>query len=130
MYWFSRGGPTAAGRIYYEMTGGQTHPPLTGSKWQSIPLGVSYFPAEISQLPKSCVPPRPLAPFLLNRSLTCTGATRWSHMIGNVMFESSHDKGGHFAAFEQPEKLAGDLRKMYGKGGPAHGVVPGKNGYD
>ncbi|EIW59623.1 alpha/beta-hydrolase [Trametes versicolor FP-101664 SS1] len=107
VYWFSRAGPTAAGRIYYEMTGGQTRPPSAGSQWQSIPLGVSYFPAEISQLPKS-----------------------WSHMIGNLVFESTHDKGGHFAAFEQPEKLAGDLHKMYGKGGPAHGVVPGKNGYD
>ena len=45
------------------------------------------------------------------------------------MFESEHDKGGHFAAFEGPEKLVGDLRKMYGKGGPAYGVVPGKDGY-
>lgn len=60
VYWFSRAGPTAAGRIYYEMTGGQTRPPFAGTQWQSIPLGVSYFPAEISQLPKSCVPPRHL----------------------------------------------------------------------
>jgi len=37
--------------------------------------------------------------------------------------EIYHDKGGHFAAWEQPEALVGDLRKMFGKGGPAHGVV-------
>ena len=46
------------------------------------------------------------------------------------MFESEHDKGGHFAAFEVPEKLAGDIRKMYAKGGPAYGVVARKTGYD
>ena len=46
------------------------------------------------------------------------------------MFEGEHDTGGHFAAFEVPEKLAGDLRKMYGKGGPAYGVVPEKSGCD
>ena len=45
------------------------------------------------------------------------------------MFTGEHDKGGHFAAFEQPEALAGDLRKMYGRGGGAFGVVPGKSGY-
>ena len=55
---------------------------------------------------------------------------RWSHTLGKFVFESEHDKGGHFAAFEVPEKLAGDLRRMYGKGGPAYGVVPDKDGYD
>ena len=50
-------------------------------------------------------------------------------MLGKLVFQVEHEKGGHFAAFERPEDLAGDLRKMYGTGGPAHGVVPGKNGY-
>ena len=54
---------------------------------------------------------------------------RWAHMVGKVVFESEHDAGGHFAAVEQPDKLAGDLRKMFGKGGPAYGVVSGKDGY-
>lgn len=40
-----------------------------------------------------------------------------------------HKKGGHFAAFEQPDLLANDLRKMFSIGGPAFGVVPGKSGY-
>ena len=51
------------------------------------------------------------------------------HTIGKVVFEARHERGGHYAAFEQPDALAGDLRKMYGKGGPAYGVVPGKDGY-
>ncbi|KAI0671065.1 alpha/beta-hydrolase [Trametes maxima] len=107
IYWFSRSGPAAAGRIYYEMTRGNSSEIFAGAQWSSVPLGVSYFPGELGRMPKS-----------------------WSHLLGKLVFESEHDKGGHFAAFEQPEKLAGDLRKMYGKGGPAHGVVPGKNGYD
>ena len=45
------------------------------------------------------------------------------------MYEGEHDKGGHFAAHEQPEALVSDIRKMFGKGGPAFGVVDGKNGY-
>ncbi|OSD08597.1 alpha/beta-hydrolase [Trametes coccinea BRFM310] len=106
VYWFSRAGPAASSRIYYEMTGGHTHDCFE-TEWSSIPLGVSYFPQELVHLPKS-----------------------WSYTMGNVVFESEHDKGGHFAAFEQPGKLAGDLRKMFGKGGPAHSVVSGKSGYD
>ena len=45
------------------------------------------------------------------------------------MFESEHDAGGHFAAYEKPEALADDLRRMFGKGGPAASVVPGKDGF-
>ncbi|CDO72283.1 hypothetical protein BN946_scf184970.g135 [Trametes cinnabarina] len=107
IYWFSRAGPAAACRIYYEMTGGGKHDVFAGSKWTSVPLGVSYFPKEIVRVPRS-----------------------WSCTLGKLVFESEHDKGGHFAAVEVPEKLASDLRLMYGKDGPAHGVVPGKTGYN
>ncbi|EJF59504.1 epoxide hydrolase [Dichomitus squalens LYAD-421 SS1] len=107
IYWFSRSGPAASLRIYYEMSNGGAQSIGTHAGWTSVPLGVSYFPAELAQFPKY-----------------------WSHTIGKLVFESEHDAGGHFAAFEVPDKLAGDLRKMYGKGGPAHGVVPGKSGYD
>ncbi|PIL23392.1 hypothetical protein GSI_14703 [Ganoderma sinense ZZ0214-1] len=107
IYWFSRAGPAASARIYYEMTDGGTQPlPVLGD-WMSVPVGVSYFPAELVHFPKA-----------------------WSNMLGKLVFESEHDAGGHFAAFEVPETLVGDLRKMYGKGGPAYGVVPGKTGYD
>lgn len=47
----------------------------------------------------------------------------------SIVFVSEHDNGGHFAAYEKPNELAGDLRKMFGKGGPAFEVVKGKNGY-
>ena len=45
------------------------------------------------------------------------------------MFESDHEAGGHFAAYEQPEALVGDLRKMFGSFGLATGVIPGITGY-
>lgn len=47
----------------------------------------------------------------------------------NVVFESEHDVGGHFAAYEQPEALVDDLRRMFGKGGPAAGVVQRHDGF-
>ena len=54
---------------------------------------------------------------------------RFLRTLGNVVFESIHSHGGHFAAHEEPEELVRDIRNMFGKGGPAFGVVPGKNGY-
>lgn len=53
----------------------------------------------------------------------------WARSIGNLVCESVHESGGHFAAHEKPEALVDDLRKMFGIGGPAFGVVPGKSGY-
>ncbi|EIM85821.1 alpha/beta-hydrolase [Stereum hirsutum FP-91666 SS1] len=104
IYWFSRAGPAAAARIYYEtrQSGERNNPPMG----IVVPIGVAYFPKELR------VPPR-----------------SWIRSVGNVVFESEHDRGGHFAAHENPEGLADDLRKMFGRGGPAYGVVPGKTGY-
>lgn len=53
----------------------------------------------------------------------------WIYKTGNVVFVSEHDKGGHFAAHEVPDLLVSDVRKMFGKGGPAYDVVEGKSGY-
>ena len=50
--------------------------------------------------------------------------------MGNVVFESEHASGGHLAAHEKPDALAADLRAMFGRGGPAFGVVSGSDGYD
>ena len=53
IYWFSRAGPTASARIYYETFGGRgefTAPPLPPSK---IPLGYSVFTREMATVPKS-----------------------------------------------------------------------------
>ncbi|KAH8978895.1 alpha/beta-hydrolase [Lactarius akahatsu] len=103
IYWFSRAGPAASVRIYYELT-------LSGEvivfPKTAVPVGLSFFPKDVVQSPK-----------VLLRSK------------GRIVFESEHKVGGIFAAYEQPEALVGDLRKMFGKSGPAAGVVPRCTGY-
>jgi hypothetical protein len=46
-----------------------------------------------------------------------------------IVFESEHEAGGHFAAYEKPDEPVGDLRTMFGRSGPAAGVVSGCPGY-
>lgn len=53
VYWFSHAGPAAASRIYYEMTGGYEYDYWMDTKWTSVPLGASYFPAELTHPPNS-----------------------------------------------------------------------------
>ncbi|EMD33630.1 hypothetical protein CERSUDRAFT_117746 [Gelatoporia subvermispora B] len=101
IYWFSRAGPAASVRIYCERVRAEYH-----DWWSPIPLGISFFPKELGAVPGT-----------------------WVRTIGNVVQKSVHEHGGHFASHERPEDLAGDLRKMFAKGGPAFGVVSGKSGY-
>ncbi|KAG7085356.1 hypothetical protein E1B28_002922 [Marasmius oreades] len=103
IYWFSRAGPAASSRIYYEATDCSTL--LVALPKTTVPYGISFFPKELASAPLSWLSDR------------------------NVIFHARHEKGGHFAAHEVPELLAGDLRKMFGKGGPAYGVVKRKDGY-
>ncbi|KAJ7106276.1 Alpha/Beta hydrolase protein [Mycena epipterygia] len=108
IYWFSRAGPAASLRIYYELgpEDGVTLPSVF-DVLPTIPLGFSYFPGEPFKYPRN-----------------------WTRRTGNVVFEAEHKMGGHFAAHETPALLVGDLRKMFGRGGPAYGVVPAKTGYE
>ncbi|KIM43413.1 hypothetical protein M413DRAFT_444239 [Hebeloma cylindrosporum] len=100
IYWFSTAGPTAATRIYYEKANEKNI-----SKPPTIPHGVSYFPKELYHAPRTWA--------------------RNSYLV----FEAEHDSGGHFAAHEKPAELVADLKKMFGKGGPAYGVIEGRKGY-
>ncbi|KAF9046360.1 Alpha/Beta hydrolase protein [Panaeolus papilionaceus] len=104
IYWFSRAGPAASLRIYYEVINGNPGL-LTSMEHTTIPMGYSYFPKELISLPR-----------------------RWLRE-SNLVFESEHEHGGHFAAYEKPNELVGDLHRMFGKDGPAFGVVPGRTGY-
>lgn len=102
IYWFSRAGPTAAARIYYEFKFDDLPP------WTPIPYGASYFPKEIVRLPK-------LYDFLSFVSLAWLAYTagRWMRTVGDVVYEAEHDSGGHFAAYEKPNELADDLKTMF-----------------
>jgi hypothetical protein len=76
-------------------------------KWlPGVTIGYSHFPRDIHVLPSS-----------------------WVRTAGNVVFERDHDSGGHFAAWERPEDIMSDVREMFGRGGGAFGVIPGKDGY-
>ena len=55
VYWFSRAGPAASVRIYYEIAGAGDLP-VADVKWSSIPLGFSCFPKEVAVVPKLYVP--------------------------------------------------------------------------
>ncbi|KAF9266802.1 alpha/beta-hydrolase [Marasmius fiardii PR-910] len=105
IFWFSRAGPAASIRNYYENHNAGGSPRLKEKYPTEIPLGYSRFPRDLAVHPRSWIKEK------------------------NLIFESDHDSGGHFAAHEKPEELVEDLRKMFGKNGPAFGVVPGKNGY-
>jgi hypothetical protein len=72
-----------------------------------VKLGLAYFPREITVVPKT-----------------------WARTLGPVAYESIKSRGGHFAAWEQPDEIAGDLKKMFGKKGPCFSIVKGANGYE
>ena len=62
--------------------------PLFGVKGISIPVAVGIFPDELYPAPQSwCEPAYP-----------------------KLIYYNKHDKGGHFAAWEQPELLSEDVR--------------------
>lgn len=107
IYLLSRAGPAAASRIYYEAMKDMKRSLVETKTWlPDVKLGISYFPKEILNTPKL-----------------------WAHTMGPVVFQNEHGKGGHFAAWEMPEMIVGDLRAMFGKSGGAYGVVKGRTGY-
>ena len=87
LYWVTQTAPSSA-RLYYE----SRQRPLSLSRSNRVepPVAVAVFPKEIA------MPPRALAERGLN-------IRRWTEM----------PKGGHFAAMEQPELLAKDLREFF-----------------
>ena len=107
IYYFSTAGPAASVRIYYEATHTDFIHRAHLTAWiPSVKLGFAYFPREISPVPKT-----------------------WGRTLGPVVYESDYDRGGHFAAWERPDAIVEDLRKMFGKKGGAYGVIKGKEGY-
>ena len=83
--WLTNTGVSSA-RLYREYKGGY----MNDFKI-SVPAAVSVFPEEVYQAPRS-----------------------WSERAyPNLLFYKKHDKGGHFAAWEQPKLLVGDLREGF-----------------
>ncbi|KAJ5103865.1 hypothetical protein N7532_004394 [Penicillium argentinense] len=110
IYWFSRAGPEASVRIYYESFHSESVKGISYAKLMSyipgVKLGLAHLPCEIAAAPST-----------------------WAATLGPVVWQSRHERGGHFAAWEVPDVIVGDLRAMLRKGGPCHGVIPGRKGY-
>lgn len=107
IYWFSTAGPAANLRIYYEAVKDTSLGRLRSQQYiPRVKLGLAHFPLELSVVPRT-----------------------WGRTMGPVVYESVNESGGHFAAWEKPEVIASDLKRMFGKGGGAYGIVSGRDGY-
>ena len=90
LYWLSGAGASSA-RLYWESFGAAFG---GGSKAQvTMPAGCSIFPKEIVATPRSWAEGR----------------------YTNIVYWNELDRGGHFAAFEQPQLFVEELRKCFGQ---------------
>ena len=84
-YWLTASGASSA-RLYWESFGS-----FGGSDKVPIPTGASIFPKEIVATPRSWAEGR----------------------FSNIVYWNELDKGGHFAAFEQPEQFVQEVRACF-----------------
>ena len=85
LYWLTNTGVSAS-RLYWEYKGG-----FFNAKGVSIPVAVTVFPGEQYQAPRS-----------------------WTERAyPNLVYYNEVDKGGHFAAWEQPQLFASELRAAF-----------------
>ncbi len=85
LYWVTASAASSA-RLYWESFGARRKPQLV-----RVPTGVAVFPKEI-----------------------VTPVRRWMEPnFPNIQHWSELPKGGHFAAFEQPDLFVGDVRKFF-----------------
>jgi len=82
LFWLTNTGVSAS-RLYWEYKGG-----FWDAKGVSIPVAVSVFPHEAYQAPRSWV----------------------ERAYPNLIYFNEVDRGGHFAAWEQPQLFAEELR--------------------
>ena len=85
LYWLTNTGVSAS-RLYWEYKGG-----FFDAKGVTIPVAVTVFPAEQYQAPRS-----------------------WAERAySNLIYFNEVDKGGHFAAWEQPQLFVEELRAAF-----------------
>ncbi len=85
LYWLTNTGVSAS-RLYWEYKGG-----FFNVKGVSIPVAVSVFPGEQYQAPRS-----------------------WTERAyPNLIYFNEVDKGGHFAAWEEPELFSTEMRAAF-----------------
>jgi pimeloyl-ACP methyl ester carboxylesterase len=85
LYWLTNTGVSAS-RLYWEYRGG-----FFNAKGVSIPVAVSVFPGEQYEAPRS-----------------------WAEKAyPNLIYFNEVDKGGHFAAWEQPQLFSEEIRAAF-----------------
>jgi pimeloyl-ACP methyl ester carboxylesterase len=85
LYWLTNTGVSAS-RLYWEYKGG-----FFNTKGVTIPVAVSVFPGEQYQAPRS-----------------------WAERAyPNLIYFNEVEKGGHFAAWEEPELFSAELRAAF-----------------
>jgi pimeloyl-ACP methyl ester carboxylesterase len=84
LYWLTNTGIPSA-RLYWE-----NKLDFFDIKGVTVPAGVSAFPYELYQAPRS-----------------------WSEKAYKLAYYKKHDIGGHFAAWEQPQLLSEDIRATF-----------------
>jgi pimeloyl-ACP methyl ester carboxylesterase len=85
LFWLTNTGVSSA-RLYWE-----NKLPFFAVKGVKVPVGVSTFADEIYRVPRS-----------------------WAEQAyPNLVHYSQHDRGGHFAAWEQPQLLSEDVRETF-----------------
>jgi pimeloyl-ACP methyl ester carboxylesterase len=85
LYWLTNTGVSAS-RLYWEYKGG-----FFNAKGVSIPVAVTVFPGEQYQAPRS-----------------------WAEQAyPNLIYFNEVEKGGHFAAWEEPELFAAEMRAAF-----------------
>lgn len=86
LYWLTNAG-ASSGRLYWESMGSFRPTEI------ALPVGYSFFPHEITK------PPR-----------------KWAERVfSNIIHWNALDRGGHFAAFEQPELFVNEVRDCFRK---------------
>jgi pimeloyl-ACP methyl ester carboxylesterase len=85
LYWLTTTGVSAS-RLYWEYKGG-----FFDAKGVAIPVAITVFPGEQYQAPRS-----------------------WAEQAyPNLIYFNEVDKGGHFAAWEQPEMFSNEVRAAF-----------------
>lgn len=84
LYWVTASAASSA-RLYWE-----SHDTFGAGDYVTLPTGVASFPKEILRAPRS-----------------------WCETSYNVTHFTTMPRGGHFAAFEQPELYVEDVRKFF-----------------
>ncbi|CNK27767.1 hydrolase [Mycobacterium tuberculosis] len=89
LYWLT-GTATSAARLYCEAARAGTAPLSPWEGRVDVPTGYAVYPCELLRTPRV-----------------------WAEKRYNLVHYSVQERGGHFAAFEQPELFAADLN-VYG----------------